>query len=104
VVIYKSKTIYYDGTYPIYFIVSDIQLSGLKVIKLRLETSLKSQTSDWLKWRLVAILARCSRFETGFHAQFYNLGHWMTPFGPPHPSHISTDEVSIVPGKVQTSK
>jgi hypothetical protein len=25
----------------------------LKIIKLRLETSLKSQASDWLKWRLV---------------------------------------------------
>jgi hypothetical protein len=40
--------------------------------KLRLETSLKSQASDWLKWRLV----RCLRFEAGFHAQFYNLGYW----------------------------
>jgi hypothetical protein len=29
---------------------------GLKVIKLRLETSLKSQASDLLKWRTVAIL------------------------------------------------
>jgi hypothetical protein len=27
--------------------------SGLKVIKLRLKTSLKSQAADWLKWRLV---------------------------------------------------
>jgi hypothetical protein len=27
--------------------------SGFKFIKLRMETSLKSQASDWLKWRLV---------------------------------------------------
>jgi hypothetical protein len=33
------------------------QHPGLKVIKLRLQTSLKSQASDWLKWRLVAISA-----------------------------------------------
>jgi hypothetical protein len=32
-------------------------LPGPKIIKLKLETNLKSQTSDWLKWRLVAILA-----------------------------------------------
>jgi hypothetical protein len=31
-----------------------------KIIKLRLETSLKSKASDWMKWRLV----RCLRFET----------------------------------------
>jgi hypothetical protein len=31
--------------------------AGLKVIKLSLETSLKSQAFDWLKWRLVAISA-----------------------------------------------
>jgi hypothetical protein len=30
---------------------------GLKIIKLRFETSLKFQASDWLKWRPVAIAA-----------------------------------------------
>jgi hypothetical protein len=43
--------------------------SGLKVIKLRLETSLKSQASDSPFQPI-----RCLRFETGFHSQFYNHG------------------------------
>jgi hypothetical protein len=30
---------------------------GPKIIKLKLETRLKSQTSNWLKWRPVAISA-----------------------------------------------
>jgi hypothetical protein len=61
-----------------------------------METSLKSQASDWLKWQPVNISAnqmlefetgfesqfydqspfqpiRCLRFETGFQSQFYNL-------------------------------
>jgi serine/threonine protein kinase len=46
--------------------------AGLKIIKLRMETSLKSQASDWLKWPFQPI--RCLRFETGFDFQFYNLG------------------------------
>jgi hypothetical protein len=33
------------------------QLSVTKIIKLNLETSLKSQALDWLKWRLVTISA-----------------------------------------------
>jgi hypothetical protein len=46
-----------------------------KVIKLSMETSLKSQASDWLKWWPVAFQPiRCLRFETGFLSQFYNLG------------------------------
>jgi hypothetical protein len=40
---------------------SEYYLLGLslplpKIIKLKLETSLKSQALDWLKWRLLAIL------------------------------------------------
>jgi hypothetical protein len=35
--------------------------SGLKVIKVSLESSLKSQASDWLKWRLVTISANQMR-------------------------------------------
>jgi hypothetical protein len=31
--------------------------TGPKIIKLKMETSLKSQESDWLKWQLVAISA-----------------------------------------------
>jgi hypothetical protein len=35
-----------------------IDRSGPKIIKLKLETRLKSQASDCLKWRLVAISAK----------------------------------------------
>jgi hypothetical protein len=33
----------------------DASNPGPKIIKLKLETSLKYQAFDWLKWRLVAI-------------------------------------------------
>jgi hypothetical protein len=33
-------------------------MSRLKMIKLRLETGLKSQASNWLKWRLISIPAK----------------------------------------------
>jgi hypothetical protein len=36
---------------------ADIRLPGSKIIKLRMETSLKSQTFNWLKWQPVAISA-----------------------------------------------
>jgi hypothetical protein len=34
-----------------------IKKPGPKIIKLKLETRLKSQASDWLKWRLVSNLS-----------------------------------------------
>jgi hypothetical protein len=44
-----------------------------------METSLKSQASDWLKWQSVNISAnQMLEFETGFESQFYD----QSPFQP----------------------
>jgi hypothetical protein len=40
--------------YPMFVYSLSKYYSGPKVIELRMETSLKSQASDWLKWRLVS--------------------------------------------------
>jgi hypothetical protein len=47
--------------------------SGPKIIKLKLETNLKSQALDWLKWWPVAISAN-QMLETGLQSPFYDLG------------------------------
>ena len=54
---------------------------GLKVIKLSLETSLKSQASNWLKWRLVAISAN-QMFEIWDWFPCSVLQPWATDVGP----------------------
>jgi hypothetical protein len=45
--------------------------SGPKLIKLRLETSLKSQASDWLKWRLDSDFLKTKQVcEVSVHTYF----------------------------------
>jgi hypothetical protein len=44
--------------------IGSLHISGPKIIKLRLETRLKSQASDWLKWRHGGDMTPCIQISS----------------------------------------